>query len=280
MNPVNVAFLYDFDKTLCTKDMQEYEFIPSLGMSADEFWGSVNIFSKTQKMDSVLAYMYCMLSEARKKNIGITRDLLVKQGKSVELFKGVDTWFDRINAYGKKRGLNIEHYVISSGLKEIIEGTSIADKFKSIFASEFLYENQSEEAIWVKMAVNYTNKTQFVYRINKGVLDISNHLDLNRSTPDEERRVRFPNMVYFGDGMTDVPCMKLVRSSGGTSVALYNENKTDLIMNLLEHNRANFAFNADYSKNSPLERTIFKLLDRIQAENALLEEMAEQRRPE
>lgn len=280
MNLVNVAFLYDFDKTLCTKDMQEYEFIPSLGMSADEFWGSVNVFSKSQKMDSILAYMYCMLSGAKKKNITVTRDLLVKQGGSVELFKGVETWFDRINAYGQKRGLNIEHYVISSGLKEIIEGTPIADKFTKIFASEFLYDDNTEEAIWVKMAVNYTNKTQFVYRINKGVLDISNHLDLNRSTPDAERRIRFPNMVYFGDGLTDVPCMKLVRSSGGTSVALYSEDRTDLINNLLDHNRVDFAFKADYSKNSHLERTIFKLLDRIQADNALVAEMTEQRRSE
>lgn len=280
MNLVNVAFLYDFDKTLCTKDMQEYEFIPSLGMSAEEFWGSVNVFSKAQKMDSILAYMYCMLSGAKKKNLPITRELLVGQGKSVELFKGVDSWFDRINEYGKEHGLNIEHYVISSGLKEIIEGTEIANKFTRIFASEFLYDDNTEEAIWVKMAVNYTNKTQFVYRINKGVLDVSNHVDLNRSTPDAERRIRFPNMVYFGDGLTDVPCMKLVRSSGGTSIALYNESKTDLISKLLDHNRVDFAFNADYSENSPLERTIFKLLDKIQAENALIAEMAEQRRSE
>lgn len=271
-----IALLYDFDKTLGTTDMMDYEFIPSLGFTPDEFWREANGLAITNSMDSVLAYMYYMKEASEKLNKKFTRSDLVKLGKGVEFFKGVRAWFARINQYGAKLGLQIEHYVISSGLKEIIEGTAIAHEFKEIFASEFMYD-KNNYPIWPKLSVNYTNKTQFVYRINKGVLDISNDRDLNASTPEDTRRVKFTNMIYIGDGLTDVPCMKLVRQSGGTSIALYNENKPDVARDMLKHERVDFAFEADYSEGSDLDVIMHRLLDKLAADNALADEKLKHR---
>ena len=167
-----IAIMYDFDKTLCTRDMQEYTFFPNLGLDANEFWNSANRLRENNKMDHVLSYMYLMFRKAVDNNRSLKRDFLNEMGKDIELFPGVISWFDRINEYGKSLGFEIEHYIISSGLKEIIEGSPIGDKFKCIFASEFFY-NEDGNAMWPKLAVNYTNKTQFLMRINKGILEFS-----------------------------------------------------------------------------------------------------------
>ena len=189
-----VAIMYDFDKTLCTKDMQDYNFIPSLSMTSSDFWAAANGFGWDEHMDSILAYMYTMVKKSKEKNIPLLRDTLVKNGKDIELYPGVKEWFDRVNQYGAIVGVSVEHYIISSGLKEIIEGSGISEKFKEIFACEFYYD-ETGHAVWPKTAVNYTNKTQFVYRINKGVLDVANDVDLNRSMPDDSKRVPFCNMI-------------------------------------------------------------------------------------
>lgn len=256
------AIMYDFDKTLCTRDMQDYQFIPSLGMTSSQFWQEANIFGREKEMDSVLAYMYTMIREAKRKNVPVFRETLVNQGKSVELFKGLDTWFDRIDEFGKSQGVQVEHYVISSGLKEIIEGTSISRKFKKIFACEFYYDDETKQAVWPITAVNYTNKTQFVYRINKGVLDVSNDEDLNRSMPDSVKRVPFTNMVYIGDGLSDVPCMKMMKSYGGQAIAVY-QNDNPKVRELLKRGRVDYIFPTDYSENSSLEMTIKNIIRKI-----------------
>lgn len=264
-----VAILYDFDKTLITRDMQEYTFIPSLGMLPDEFWGKTAEVASEQQMDSVLTYMYCMIKQSERIGKPFTREQLVESGKDIEYLPGVESWFERINRYGEEAGVEIEHYVLSSGLKEIIDGTTIAKYFKKIFASEFLYD-ETGKAIWAKLAVNYTNKTQFVYRINKGVLDISNNADVNASTPDNERRVFFNNMIYIGDGLTDVPCMKLVRQSGGHSIALYQKGQKDKVQPLLKHERVNWIFNADYTQGGALDCAMHDLINKLAVDNRLI----------
>lgn len=264
-----VAIMYDFDKTLITKDMQEYTFIPSLGMEPDEFWGKTAEIASEQQMDSVLTYMYCMIKQSEQIGKPFTRDELFESGKHIEYLPGVENWFERINRYGEEAGVKIEHYVLSSGLKEIIDGTTIAKHFKKIFASEFLYD-ESGKAIWAKLAVNYTNKTQFVYRINKGVLDISNNTDVNASVPDNVRRVFFNNMIYIGDGLTDVPCMKLVRQSGGHSIALYQNGQKDKVQPLLKHNRVDWIFNADYREGKPLDCAMHDLINKLAVDNRLI----------
>ena len=262
-----VAIMYDFDKTLCTRDMQEYTFIPSVGMEPSEFWGHTAEVAAAETMDSILTYLYCMVEKAHQTGNPLTRESLVGCGKDIEYHPGVEGWFERINRYAEEAGVQVEHYVLSSGLKEIIEGTSIAKYFKRIYACEFLYKDG--QAYWPKMAVNYTNKTQFVYRINKGVLDINNDVDLNNSRPDSEKRVFFSNMIYIGDGLTDVPCMKLVKQSGGHSIAIYSKGQQHKAAPLLKHERVDWMFEADYSEGSDLDRTMKLLLQNLAYYNKL-----------
>lgn len=266
VSPLPVAaIMYDFDKTLSPKDMQDYAFTPEIGMEAEEFWRRCNDLMYKNNMDSILAYMYYMVRESKSRGIELTRQRFMRSGKNVKLFPGVDGWFDAINAFGSSLGLSVEHYVISSGLKEIIEGTPIAGYFKRIYAAEFLYDEHGI-AVWPAMAVNYTSKTQFVYRINKGVLDVTDDRRLNESTPEELKRVPFSNMIYIGDGLTDVPCMKLVKLNGGHSVAVY-QNEHGEAKRLLLQGRANYIAPADYSPGGRLEQTIRAVLRLIAAGN-------------
>ncbi len=270
MQPI-IAILYDFDRTLCTREMQEYSFIPSIGMQSREFWDMANSFAYEKKMDGILSYMYTMMRTSKEMGRPITRDELVEKGAGIEFFDGVREWFARINIFGASLGVSVEHYVLSSGLREIIEGSGIAGEFKQVFASEFLYDERGE-AVWPKTAVNYTSKTQFIYRINKGIMDISNDADLNRSTPETERRVRFTNMIYLGDGMSDVPCMKMVKSYGGVSVAVYSDAGSSLAGDLMRHGRVDFIQEADYTEGSGLDTTIKNVIIQMAANTRLFEE--------
>ena len=258
-----IALLYDFDKTLCTTDMEDYAFIPALGYTPAEFWHKANTFGRENRMDGLLAYMYTMIVECRAQGKDLKRDFLVACGRSMELFPGVREWFQRINAFGEQQGVTIEHYVLSSGLKEIIEGSGIAHEFKQIYACEFYYD-EAGAACWPKLDVNFTNKTQFVYRINKGVLDVTEHRALNEFMPEEKRRVPFSNMIYVGDGLTDVPSMKLTKLNGGHSIAVWQENEGVSNEMLLE-GRVDFVVKADYSKGSEMEKTVFAVIDQIAA---------------
>lgn len=270
-----VALMYDFDKTLCTKDMQEYTFISDVGMTTDEFWTAANDISEKNNMDRVLAYMYIMLDKARSAKKSIHREDFVHLGKDLEFYNGVEDWFSRINKIGDDLGLKVEHYIISSGLREIIEGSSIFQNFKEVFACEFLYD-ENGIACWPKNAVNYTTKTQFIFRINKNILDISNDDDLNKYTPDDFRPVPFRNMIYIGDGLTDVPCMKLVKLSGGHSIAVYPKTKRKKVEELLIHNRVNFVELADYTKGSSLENAVTDILKKISVVESLVKRHKQQ----
>lgn len=257
-----VAMIYDFDKTLCGKDMQEYSFIPNLGMSSSEFWKATSEFSNKEKMDKILSCMYMMLNESKKNNKNITKDYLNSLGNDIDFFPGILDWFDRINKYGEQFGLKIEHYIVSSGLKEIIEGTKISSKFKEIYACEFLYD-ENGYAVWPKISVNYTTKTQFLSRINKGVLDISNDSLLNKKMLDEERRISTKNMIYFGDGFTDIPSMRMTKENGGYAIAVYQNNDKKIVNDLLIDDRINFYAKADYTENSEIDKLIKSILSEI-----------------
>ncbi|MCI8841847.1 MAG: haloacid dehalogenase-like hydrolase [Oscillibacter sp.] len=272
-----IAFLYDFDKTLCTTDMQNYAFIPSLGMTPAEFWAEANGFGRRNRIDGILAYMYIMLREAERKKLPFTREDLVEKGRQIELFPGVESWFSRINAFGEAQGVRVEHYVISSGLREIIEGSSISHEFKEIYASEFYYD-ETGRPVWPKLAVNFTAKTQFVYRINKGVLDVSDDKTLNDSMPDDSKRVPFPNMIYMGDGLSDVPCMKMMRAYGGQAIAVYQDANRTGVEELLAKKRVDFIFPADYREGRPLEETARNIIHKMAIADRLWEENLRQLR--
>ncbi|MBP5208943.1 MAG: haloacid dehalogenase-like hydrolase [Clostridia bacterium] len=263
------AIMYDFDKTLSPKDMQDYAFSPEIGMPAEEFWRRCNDLMHENNMDSILAYMYYMVKMAKEKGIKLTRQMFRASGKNVRLFPGVTEWFSRMNEYGKSKGLTVEHYVISSGIREIIEGTEIAHEFRRIYAAEFYYDNNGE-AVWPAMAVNYTSKTQFIYRINKEVLDVTDARRLNESTPEEQKRIPFTNMIYIGDGLTDVPCMKLVKTSGGHSVAVYQKEGGEADR-LIIQGRAGHIAPTDFREGSRLDTTIKAILDVIAANSATTE---------
>ena len=265
-----IAFLYDFDKTLCTTDMEDYAFIPSLGYTPAEFWGKANAFGWENRMDGLLAYMYTMIQECAAQNIKLDRAFLNHCGESIQLFPGVREWFARINAFGESLGVQVEHYVISSGLREIIEGSGIAQEFREIYACEFYY-NENGDACWPKLDVNFTNKTQFVYRINKGILDVSRDKELNDSMPDDSKRVPFTNMIYMGDGLSDVPCMKTMRAYGGQAIAVYQASNRQGVEKLLADGRVDFIFPADYREGMELDRTVRDILRKMTITDRLLE---------
>lgn len=265
MEKIKVALMYDFDKTLSPRDMQEFSFIPAVGFKDPAaFWKEVDDFKNKNKMDSILAYMFMMLKKAEQADQPIRREDFVRLGKEVELYPGVEDWFERINEYGASLGLEVEHYVISSGLAEIIEGTSIVDKFKKVYACKYYY-NASGVAVWPATVVNYTTKTQYVYRINKGVLDETNDADLNRSTPESEKRIPFSRMVYIADGFTDVPCMKLVKQNGGKAIAVYHGDAT-VAESLVSAGRVDFIAPSNYQENSMIDQIIKSILAHIAAD--------------
>ena len=271
------ALMYDFDKTLCTRDMQEYTFIPNVGLTPAQFWSEADELARTRKMDAVLAYMHLMIERSHIAKKSIRREDFVEMGRDLEFFPGVADWFGRITAFGAGLGVTVEHYIISSGLREIIEGSALRGAFREIFACEFLYD-ENGVACWPKNAVNYTTKTQFLFRINKGVLDISENAALNAYVPEEERRVPFCNMIYIGDGLTDVPCMKLVRSGGGVSVAVYPDGGEEKVRGLQRDGRVNFIEPADYREGSALDTVVKEALCAVAAADKLKRRELEQLR--
>ena len=265
-----IAFLYDFDKTLCTTDMEDYAFIPSLGYTRQNSGAGPTPLAGKNRMDGLLAYMYTMIQECAAQNIKLDRAFLNHCGESIQLFPGVREWFARINAFGESLGVQVEHYVISSGLREIIEGSGIAQEFREIYACEFYY-NENGDACWPKLDVNFTNKTQFVYRINKGILDVSRDRELNDSMPDDSKRVPFTNMIYMGDGLSDVPCMKMMRAYGGQAIAVYQASNRQGVEKLLADGRVDFIFPADYREGMELDRTVRDILRKMTITDRLLE---------
>ena len=266
-----VALVYDFDGTLSPGNMQEFGFIQAIGKTPEEFWKMSDEIAKGQDASNILAYMKLMFDEAKKAGIKLRKDDFQKFGEQIELFNGVTEWFGLINAYGKAKGVRIEHYINSSGLAEMIEGSPIAGEFKRIFACSFLY-NENGEAEWPGVAVDYTAKTQFLFKINKGILSIRDNKRVNESQLEENKRIPFPSMIYFGDGETDVPCMKIVKMFGGNSIAVYNpkaERKKHIARKLLRQKRVNFICPADYSAGSRMYRIVCAIIDKIKAEYEL-----------
>ncbi len=262
-----MAIMYDFDKTLCTTDMQNYGFIPALNMTPEEFWGATGQFSAKTGCERILSYMYMMVYLSKQKGIKLTKKWLNSLGKGIIYFSGVEEWFDRINKYGEERGVKVEHYLCSSGTKEIVEGCSIAKKFRKIYGCEFYFDPVTDEPIWPKLAINYTQKTQYFFRISKGVYNVSDDNSVNTKT--KKRRIPYSNIVYLGDGLTDVPCMVLVKQNGGKSIAIHQKKDTKNMVNLIKEGRVNFACLADYNDGSDLDQTMKLIIDRIAVETSI-----------
>lgn len=263
-----LALIYDFDNTLAVKDMQSFSFIPALGLGVGEFWDKTNELSVKYDTDKILSYLFVMVDECKKRGIKLTREYLEKCGQDITYFPGVNTWFDRINEYGKQHGVIVEHYVISCGNLEILNGCSIKKKFKKIFACEYIYDEKGE-AYWPKVVINYTGKTQYIYRIKKGIMEDNDDIAINEKSV--HKRVPLENMIYIGDGLTDVPAMLTVKESGGTSIAVYPEGKREKVINYYEDDRVNYICKSDYSKGSELEKIVQLIIEQTHIRSSLEE---------
>jgi len=272
-NFTHMAIAYDFDGTLAPGNMQEHSFIAEIGLSAREFWAEAKAMAKSQDMDNILAYMQLMLEKARSKKVSITKKNIQKHGEGIKLFDGVGDWFPRLNAYAEARHVKLKHYIISSGLREMIKGTSISSEFDYIFASGFFYD-ANDVAIWPALAVNYTTKTQYLFRINKGILNSYDNEKINKFVEEKDRPVPFTNMVYLGDGETDVPSMKMLKQQNGYSLAVYNPSKPrtklrksakEVALGLIREQRVDYALPADYTNGSPLDLAVKAIIDRTAA---------------
>lgn len=269
-NFINVVICYDFDGTLAKGNMQEPGFLKKLGIPPKEFWKKSDTMAQENKADNNLCYMRCMLDEAKAKKIAFKREDFVECGKDIKFFPGVEKWFDRINKYALKKGIKLDHYLISSGLQEIAEGTSIAPYFSKIYASTFMY-NEYGEAFWPARVVDYTGKTQYLFRINKGCLDTCDK-SINNHMPDDERPIPFRLMIYLGDGDTDVPCMTMIKRCGGHCIAVYDPKQKNAEIKAQKYRndgRANIVAPADYRSGKKIEMYIKSIIDYFAAEQKM-----------
>lgn len=266
-----MAIAYDFDGTLADGNMQEHQFLPDIGMKPTEFWNEVKRLTKKHQADEVLVYMNLMLRKATAAEVSVRQKDFEEQGKKIQLFDGVKEWFERINNYGNERGIHVKHYLISSGNAEIFAGTPIADEFDAVFASKFMFDVNGV-ATWPALAVNYTTKTQYLFRINKGAFDLSDNRRVNEFVEKRNRPVPFENMVFIGDGSTDIPCFRLIKEQGGLSLAVFKSGargaraKADKYM---QDGRVHCIAPADYTDDSKLDHIIKAYIDEVAARAAL-----------
>lgn len=265
---IPLAIAYDFDGTLSPGNMQEHDFIPAIGMTTKEFWGEVSKLSKEHNADNILVYMGLMLERAAAERLPVQKDNFLSFGSRVKLFDGVVDWFPKINEYGKLSGVTVSHYIISSGIREIILGTKIAKHFSAVFASSFWYDHHGV-AKWPALALNYTTKTQYLFRINKDSLHVYDHSKINKYVPQNERPIPFQNMIFIGDGETDIPCFRLLKDQGGHPVAVYKPHtkgakaKAQLLVN---DGRVSYIAPADYGESRCLDRIVKAIIDKLSAD--------------
>ena len=265
--PKRAALIYDFDGTLARGNLQEVSFLASIDMSKEDFWAEVKARTRDHDADEVLVYMHLMLEKAQKKGLKVTIDELRRHGKQAQLFPGLSdrSWFERINQHAAASGLVLEHYIVSSGIHEMIEGCAIRNAFRQVFASKFIYIDGM--AAWPGVGINYTTKTQYLYRINKGINNHWDNVSLNSFMPEDKRPIPFDRMIFLGDGVTDVPTMKMLTYMGGHSIGVYDPNRCDpdliKIHRLISDDRVDFVAPANYEEKSQLDIIMKGIIGRI-----------------
>ena len=268
---IPLAIVYDFDGTLAPGNAQETQFIPDIGMKPKDFWKEVDQLSSGHKADKILMYMHLMLEKARAANVPVRLQDFRHRGSAIDLFDGVEGWFDRIGEYGKGKGVRVKHYIVSSGNSELIEGTSIASKFEMVYASKFMFD-ENGVAVWPAQALNYTTKTQYLFRINKGTPDPSDDTEINEFVAMKDRPIPFKNMVYIGDGPTDVPCFRLVKDQGGLSVAVfrpYMSGAREAAERFRDDGRVHAVVPATYKDGTELDKVVKAYIRHVAAREAL-----------
>ena len=266
-----MAIVYDFDGTLARGNMQEHQFLRDIRINPKGFWKEVKNLAKKHQADDVLVYMKLMLRKAAAAGVSARKEDFKKQGEAIKLFEGVEKWFDRITEYGRNKGACIKHFLVSSGNAEIVAGTSIASKFAHVYASKFMF-NENGVADWPALAVNYTTKTQYLFRINKDAHDLSDNSKVNEFVEKQNRPVPFENMVFIGDGSTDVPCFRLVKDQGGLSIAVFEPDTPDAkgkANKFKTEGRVHYVVPAIYTEDSKLDRVIKASIDSIASRGTL-----------
>ncbi|MCX5479697.1 HAD family hydrolase [Kaistia geumhonensis] len=267
---VRMAIAYDFDGTLAPGNMQEHQFLPDIGMKPAAFWSEVKRVTREHQADEVLVYMNLMLKKAASAEVPVRRENFKNHGQQIKLFDGVIGWFDRITEYARIREIRVDHFLISSGNAEIFAGTPISSKFTQVYASKFIF-NQNGVADWPALAVNYTTKTQYLFRINKDAHDLSDNSEVNRFVAKQDRPVPFENMIFIGDGSTDIPCFRLVKEQGGLSIAVYKphtvgaKGKADAYKN---DGRVHCVAPAVHEDGSRIDRIVKAQIDLIASRSA------------
>ena len=268
---IPLAIVYDFDGTLAPGNAQEPQFIPDIGMKPKDFWEEVDQLSRDNQADKILMYMHLMLEKARAASVPVRLQDFHDRGGAITLFDGVQGWFDRIDEYGRDKGVRIKHYMVSSGNAELIEGTSIASKFEKIYASRFMF-NENGVAVWPAQALNYTTKTQYLFRINKGTHDPSDDTEINQFVEMKDRPIPFENMAYIGDGPTDVPCFRLVKDQGGLSVAVFRPHTSgarEAAERFRDDGRVHAVVPANYKNGTELDKVVKAYIGHAAAREAL-----------
>lgn len=270
---IPMAIAYDFDGTLADGNMQEHRFLPEIRMKPDDFWAEVKQITKDHQADEVLVYMNLMLRKANAAGVPVRRDDFKARGRTIELFPGVEGWFDRITEYARSKGVRLEHVLVSSGNAEIFAGTAIASKFAHVYASKFMFD-QNGVAVWPALAVNYTTKTQYLFRINKGAHDLSDNNAVNKFVPKAKRTVPFENMIFIGDGSTDIPCFRLVKEQGGLSVAVYKarakgSHGKGRAEGYLAEGRVHCVAPANYADGGDLDKIVKAQIDAVAARSTI-----------
>ena len=255
------AFCYDFDGTLCPEYMMNHHLLPDCKVNPKIFWKKVVDYSNRNKCDPTLAYLKLLMTEMKESNIDFSSSIFKKYGRKIILFKGVESWFRSIEKKIKKKfNVNIEHYIISSGLEEMIKGCKISKNIKKIFASSYIF---NRDFIWPRLSVNYSNKVQFLYRIYKGKFDVFDNAGVNNKIEDKKVYIPFENIFFFGDGETDIPTFVVNKKNGGTSICVYENDETSKknAKKILREKRVNFIVENDYSENGPIEKLINTIME-------------------
>ena len=261
---MKIAMCYDFDGTLSSGNMQEQDLLPECNIAPSDFWQEVMDISKNTKADPVLIYMYLLIQKMKEANMLISPETFNQYGKKLKLFKGVETWFDRMNTYGHSKGIEIEHYIISAGITEIIYGCSFSKAIKEIYACSYYYRENG--IVWPKLSVNFTTKTQFLYRIHKGAFDMSDQHSVNTKIEPQDINIPFNHMVFFGDGETDIPSFRIINNGGGCSICIYDplkEKSKKIADQLVIDQRTHFALKNDYSEGEELDKVVKNFIETI-----------------
>tara|TARA_B100000035_G_scaffold163335_1_gene139113 strand:- start:2733 stop:3563 length:831 start_codon:yes stop_codon:yes gene_type:complete len=267
MRQNTIALVYDFDGTLIPKTMQEYTIIPRLKLNSNKFWSQIIKEANDTEGEIMMIYMRQLIAHAESMNVNITREEFKVMASKIKYFNGVESWFDNINQYikSKHKKIRVAHYVISAGHHEILESTSIRHNLTNVFGSQYYFDDNGH-ATFPKNVVTDTAKTQFLFRINKGKEKVSD--SINSHMPEHKRPIPFENMIYIGDGLTDVPSMALIKKQNGHAVSVFPKNSKEqkkVSADLLSAKRVDFIAEANYTKSSVLYKRICLLIDMISA---------------